>query len=73
MITLKLQHYSYEQMVILQKVLHEAYMSVECSCLGCTLCQNERVCGDLVSALSYVNRKIVALETPEPDPPSDCF
>ena len=73
MITLKLTHYSYAQMVILQKALHEAYMSVKCTQQHCSQCQNERVCDDLVSALSYVNRNIAAHETAEPDPPSDCF
>lgn len=73
MITLKLTHYSYAQMVILQKALHEAYMSVKCTQSHCSQCQNERVCTDLVSALAYVNRKIAALETSESDPPSDCF
>ena len=73
MITLKLTHYSYTQMVILEKALHEAYISVKCTQLGCSGCQNERICADLVSALAYVKRKIAALETAEPDPPSDCF
>lgn len=73
MITLKLTHYSYSQMVILEKALREAYISVECTHSECTQCQNERVCADLVSALAYVKRKIATLETSEPDPPSDCF
>lgn len=73
MITLKLTHYSYAQMVTLEKALHKAYISVECTQPHCPQCQNERVCDDLVSALSYVNRKIAAFETAEPDPPSDCF
>ena len=73
MITLKLTHYSYAEMVTLQKALDEAYISVECTHEHCTQCQNERVCAELVSALAYVNRKIAALETSEPDPPSDCF
>ena len=73
MITLKLTHYSYAQMVILEKALHEAYISVKCTQPHCSQCQNERVCADLVSALAYVKTKIAALETSEPDPPSDCF
>lgn len=73
MITLKLTHYSYAQMVILVKALYEAYISIECTQTPCYQCQNERVCADLVSAISYVKRKIDALETAEPDPPSDCF
>ena len=73
MITLKLTHYSYTQMVTLEKALHEAYISVQCTQPHCPQCQNERVCADLVSALAYVKRKIAALETSEPDPPSDCF
>ena len=73
MITLKLQHYSYEQMVTLQKLLHEAYISVACTNSECLHCQNESVCTDILSALTYVNRKIAALEMPEPEPPSDCF
>ena len=73
MITLKLTRYSYSQMVMLEKALKEAYIFVECTHSECTQCQNERVCTDLVSALAYVKRKIAALETSEPDPPSDCF
>ena len=73
MITLKLTHYSHAQMVTLQKALKEAYNLVECTHSECTQCQNERVCADLVSALAYVNIKIAALETSEPDHPSDCF
>ena len=73
MITLKLTHYSYAQMVILEKALHDAYISVVCTKPQCSHCPNDRVCADLVSAIAYVNRKIAALETSEPDPPSDCF
>lgn len=73
MITLKLTHYSYTQMVTLEKALFEAYTSVKCPPEDCSQCQNDRVCADLVSALAYVKRKIAAIETAEPDPPSDCF
>lgn len=73
MITLKLTHYSYAEMVTLKKALYEAYVSIKCPYQGCPQCQIERACTDLASALAYVNRKIAALETSEPDPPSDCF
>lgn len=73
MITLKLVHYSYAEMVIFEKALDKAYLSVKCSQPHCTACHKVRVCTDISSALHYIRNKIAYLEMAEPDPPSDCF
>ena len=76
MITLKLTHYSYEQMVLLEKKLNESYVSLlshRCSEQDCKMCPKNQVCIDLSSAVHYIRKKTATLETPETDPPSNCF
>lgn len=73
MITLKITHYSYAEMSILERALAKAYLSVSCGQQSCKSCYKEKVCSDLGSALIYIRNKIAYHEIAEPDPPSDCF
>lgn len=76
MITLKLTHYSYEQMVLLETKLNEAYVSLlsyRCSEQDCNMCPKNQVCIDLSSAVHYIRKKTATLEKSDADPPSNCF
>lgn len=73
MIILKLTHYSYSELCILQSALERALVSLQCENYSCELCAKVTPCNDIAAALALLNNKIDMLELSEPDPPSDCF